>query len=428
MANKPTPIHAAALMEGVYEVETIGARLGCINMLVCKGYDVLIDDKSFRFSIEPGKLTDLGMIVVGLPDEADRVLATHQVAKGIKSESYLRELVPGLTSAINGKALSWSDPALEGRGVALAKIKRDDFLLGNLKHLNDSNYLAVGPDVVYKVNINNGRVNVIDVGAGAPLDTILPVSDRVWLAGGFGELVQTDDAGASWHSVLENLPLGFVVDLKKWKENLIVTLLRNGNVEIYGKPISSGKWELWASYLGKPDNLDGTGLAWIDPISFIIEDKLVTTVPGAEMAILDILSRKSRVYPLPGKALQFSVSGDGRLRCQCMPWVIINQYESMDIGGTWQGSSYSHLMNIPFFKDKMHGVGYEKGIMFRGKLKYTEDGGLTWKESQQPEFTANEIFYNSANNSFYATTPYHGYLIKSSDDGKTWSTVAIHAQ
>src|SRR5690606_32729324 len=132
----------------------------------------------------------------------------------------------------------------------------------------------------------------------------------------------------------------------------------------------------------------------VRPQSFLYESRLVTTLPGRNVAVLDLKNRQAETFPLPGAIQKFSVSDDGVLRCKCMPSLIVDPYESHDFGETWVKSSHDRFMLPPIFKDKEHGVAFQNGMYSSAKIVYTEDGGETWKSSIDTRYHFHHIFYS----------------------------------
>lgn len=417
-ATSRTAIYAGSLPPGTYRFVQFAAQQ-CGYMCVSSWVDV--GQNFSRFEIQSGRLTDLGELVqVGL---GEKVLFVHNTKPDPKmTAEIVQEALPGLNPLLSVPSLSWSTesvPVKMGKLFELTKAISYGFV--SVKDTSHGSFVYGSSNgVVYSWLPGQAPVPH-DIGSRVSVESILVTPTGRWMAGGeLGVLQQSDDEGQHWSSMRGNLPFGVVVDLNHWHNNVIATSLRDNQIYVYSATEGNDSWRLLARY-----DMD-VSLLWdipgVRPQSFLVGDRLITTVPGRKVAVMDLNSGESEVRDLPGAMQMFSVSQDQVLRCRCAAIMAVNPYESHDFGKTWQDSTNSRFMLMPTFRDDKNGVAFKGGFFAPSRMTYTADGGNTWVETTETPIFFNQLFYSRDGKSAYAGSP-DGAFWTSTDDGHHWQPV-----
>jgi photosystem II stability/assembly factor-like uncharacterized protein len=110
-------------------------------------------------------------------------------------------------------------------------------------------------------------------------------------------------------------------------------------------------------------------------------------------------------------------------------------FRSRDGGQSWEKYQFPNLSDIDkefeieamAFKDSLHGIVAQIATMDR--VYRTDDGGDSWKELKLPisynweEFRVDSLFYDSTHITFRIGTIDGPTVLRSFDDGKTWTTI-----
>lgn len=414
-----TAIYAGALPPGKYRFVSFSAQQ-CGAM--CVSSSITLGPKFSRFEVKSGQLTDLGVLVqTSAPSDTKKVLLAHSTANTPEpaTPEIVRELVPGLQKLLQAPLLGWDAATVPtGMGDVFHYAKLVSYGLVSPQELDDGSFIFGSANgVVYRWKPGQ-REAAYDVGVRSSVETVLVTPTGGWLAGGeLGLLQLSDDAGRSWRTVRGNLPLGVVVDLHRWQGQVIATVLRGKQVHVQMAASGSTEWAVLASY--ELDVSFWWDIPGVRPQSFLLGDRLITTVPGRKLAVLDLATRQSVMRDLPGAVQMFTATDDGVLRCRCSATLAVNPYESRDLGQTWQESAQSRFLSLPAFRDAQHGVGYMGSVFSPGKMAYTADGGKTWTETTELPVPVSRVFYTKDGKLALATTT-AGSVWLSKDDGKTW--------
>lgn len=417
-----TTIYAGSLPAGIYKFVSFDAnQCGAI----CVNSKIDIGEKFSRFEVKSGRLTDLGVLLQSdSPVKGGDVVLSHgNQSDRSETAELVQELFPGFSSLLASPSLSWLPESVSPNMANLSGYaKMYSFGFVSPKEAADGSFIYGSINGVVYRWLPGQQPVAHDVGVRASIETVLIASSGAWLAGGeLGTLRQSDDSGRSWRSIRGNLPLGVLVDLHQWRDKIIATLWRGKSIEVYAASFGANDWALLKSYKMELSILwDIPGLR---PQSFLIGDQLFTTVPGRKIAYLNLDSKESETYLLPGSIQMFSVSDDGVLRCRCAATIAVNPYESHDFGKTWKISEVSRFMLMPTFRDKNHGVAFRGGMFSSSKMAYTEDGGRTWIETTETPVYFSHIFYSRDAKSVYAASPY-GIFWVSRNDGRTWEPLS----
>lgn len=417
-----TAIYAGSLPPGSYRFVKFSAQqcgAMCINSWI------EVNPQFSRFVIKSGHLTDLGVLVqASSPTDARSVLLAHDssIDHGATTE-IVRELVPGLNNLLAAPSLSWAPESVSSKMADLFAYTRTfSFGFVSPKEADNGNLIYGSANGVVYSWTPGQRAQAHDVGIRASVETALVTTAGSWFAGGeLGMLQMSDDEGAQWRSIRGNLPFGVIVDLNQWREKVVATTLRGNHVYVHMADAGTNDWKLIVQY--DMDVSSFWDVPGVRPQSFLIGDRLITTVPGRKVAYFDLSSGESATYSLPGAIQMFSVSQDGVLRCRCIAAIAVNPYESHDLGKTWQDSAASRFMLMPAFRDKMHGVAFKGGFFSPSKMAYTEDGGATWIETTETPVYFNQLFYSKDGNTAYAASVY-GAFWTTRNDGKTWEALS----
>ncbi|MGH1448069.1 MAG: hypothetical protein ACRBBM_01405 [Pseudomonadaceae bacterium] len=419
-ASSSSVIYAGSLPSGRYRFLKFPAHQ-CLGM--CETGWVEVSSGFSRFDIKSGHLTNLGVIVQS-PSSTDgkkMMLAHGPLAGDTLSDEIVREFAPGLTTLLGRPSLSWqSESVSKQMELAFEYSKLTSFSFFSPREVSDGSFIYGSANgIVYRMTPGQKPI-AHDVGERKSIEAILASSSGSWYAGGeLGLLMMSDDEGKSWRSIRGNLPLGVVVDLHEWQGTIIATIVRGARIYIYASPLGADNWTALAEYQTVVGYSDPTG---VRPRSFLMDDMLITGVPGRNVASLDLNTNAFEIYPLPGSLQMLSVSEDGVLRCRCIATMAVNPYESRDFGKTWKESSESRFLLMPTFRDRMNGVAFQSAILSAATMAYTNDGGVSWIQTTEMPVAPNEIFYSKDKTAAYLASIY-GELWISKDDGRSWQKV-----
>lgn len=414
-------LYAGTLPPGWYRFVQFSSQQ-CGYLCVSARMDV--DPRFSRFEVKPGQLTDLGVMVqTNAGDGTANALLTHDPGGGSGlTPELVRELLPELQPMLARPRLSWHAATVPSAMAGRYKdAYRGSFGFVSPRETEDGAFLHGSANgAVGRWQPGGGR-QMFDIGERVSVDAVLALPDGRWIAAGeFSVVKLSADRGRSWQSLRGNLPLGLVVSLGLWRGQVLLTLARGKGVEVYRAPAGSDEWQLIASHATDVNwFLDVQG---VGPQSLLLGDTLVTTVPGRQVAVLDLASGQAELRKLPGAIQMFSASADGVLRCRCLSALKVDPYESHDFGKTWVESTASRFMLMPAFKDKMNGVAFKGGFLSPSKFAYTSDGGKTWVETAEAPIHFHQLFFSRDGSKAFAASPL-GDLWQTEDDGRSWRAV-----
>lgn len=415
-----TAIYAGWLPPGTYRIVNFSSRqCGAI----CIDAQITVNPQFSKFEIQTGHLTDLGVLVqTDVPSKDQGTLLSLGNPPAVQdTEELVDQLVPGFRALLSSPLLYWKEDTVSPKMPVFAEYaKVASFGLSSPTELSDGSFLYGSANgVVFQWTPGAGTVGH-DVGTNSAVESLLVTSGGSWLAGGeLGMLRQSDDHGVSWHSVRGNIPLGVVVDLYQWRNKVVATTVRGSRVWIHSADLDSSEWEQLAQYVMIPHVL--TDPFGVEPESFLVGDRLVTSLPGRRVANLDLVAGTSEISSLPGSIQSFSVSTDGVLRCWCVPTMIVDYVESRDFGKTWSQAGEARYVSA--YRDNLHGVSFKGPLPFSpARMMYTHDGGASWIDSTEMPLYIKQVFYSRDQKTAYAVTAY-GTLWSSSNDGRSWARV-----
>lgn len=416
-ATSRTAIYAGALPPGTYRFVQFSAQQ-CIYTCVSSWVDV---PSSFsRFEVQSGRLTDLGELIQAW--QGKKVIFSHSIKPDhARAEEVVKGVLPDLKQLLSQPLLSWNSESVPEYMESLFELSKGvSYGVVSVKNTNQGSFIYGSSNgVVYSWMPGQAPVPH-DIDRRASIESILVTPSGNWLAGGeLGVLQQSDDDGRHWRSIRGNLPFGVVVDLHYWHDKVIATSLRGNQVYVHSSAEGDNEWELLAHY--ETDISQLWDIPDVRPQSFLIDDQLITTVPGRKVAVMDLNSGVSDIRDLPGAMQMFSVSRDKVLRCRCAA-VVVNPYESHDFGKTWRDSTSPRIMQMPIFRDEKNGVAFNDGFFAPSRMTYTSDGGNTWVETTKTPMFFKQLFYSRDGRSVYAGTPNGDFWI-STDDGRHWRPV-----
>lgn len=420
-AASRSAIYAGTLPPGQYRFVQFSAQQ-CGYMCVSSWLDVGV--KFSRFEIRSGQITDLGVLVQTDPGDGTRRTAlTHDAAgdSGLTPE-LVREVLPDLQPMMARTRLTWTVDSVPPPMTNMHKAAiQASYGFVSPRETEDGAFLYGSANgVVGRWKPDAGR-RVFDIGERVSVDAVLVLPDGRWMAGGeFSVVKASADQGRSWQSLRGNLPLGLVVDLNLWRDQVLLTLAQGKDVKVYRAAVGSDQWQLIASH--------PTDVNWffdvqgVRPQSLLLGDTLVTTVPGRQVSVLDLTSGHVDLRKLPGAIQMFSASADGVLRCRCVATLKVDPYESYDLGKTWVESTASRFMLMPAFRDKLNGVAFKGGFFSPSKFAYTSDGGQTWVETMEAPIYFHQLFFSRDGSKAFAASLL-GHLWQTEDGGKTWRSI-----
>lgn len=415
-ATSRTAIFAASLPPGDYQIAQVSA-FRCT--VVCMSTWVEPGAQFSHFTIQSGRLTDLGAMVQMLLTSDSVILSHDQHPDPSLTTNILQTSLPDLAPLLDKPTLSWNDAPLiqESIGKGFELSKRYSYGLESVSATGDDRFIYGSANgVVYSWTPGQKPVPH-DIGNRVSIESTLVTPNGSWLAGGeLGVLKQSDDGGQTWRSMRGNLPFAVVMSLTSWNDQVIATILRHQEISLYMAAQGSDMWKLLARHKMNISLL--TDLPAMPIESHLFEDTLFTTIPGRQLAVMDLDSGNAQVRDLPGAVQSFGVSPNGLIRCRCVPFALF-AYESSDRGKTWQDASNSRSMNLPVFRDTQHGIAFEGGPFGPNRMHYTEDGGKTWSETTQMPTIFTQLFYSQDGKTAYAGSP-DGIFWRSTDDGRHW--------
>jgi hypothetical protein len=413
-----------SLPEGRYEVaEFSSAQCGAL----CLNAKLTLGSNALRFSVEKGKITYLGNLIYQRFNESGARL----IASGTKDNSNFRAWLQTYYSAT--ASMPFSD-ATEETDIAAAQNayrQAEDAAAGLLNPVivadGDALFTSLSGNI-WRLQSVAGTMTAINTGMGTRVNSVLPISEKRWLAGGdFGALKQTRDAGATWEHVTGWLPYGAVRGLYKGKPDEVIAFVQQKNrLSVYaGNVDQGGAWSEIASSDFKFDRWKGGLYA-----PLLIPDprtgRILVALPGAPSFILDTHTYGRSVFEFPGGVMGAGLSGDGVIRCRCNKsgmWV--STWESRDLGKTWQDSSLDRTWPIPEFRDAKLGL-----ITIGFDIHRTEDGGANWKKVLQQDkqywpfiFQPYSLTYMFMGNQKIVATDTMYELLVSEDAGQSWRRV-----
>lgn len=420
-AASRSAIYAGSLPPGTYRFVRFSA-MQCGAM--CVSSTLTVNPHFSRFEVQTGRLTDLGTLVQTDPGDGTRTaLLTHTTTdESTLTRDLINELVPDLAPMLQRPTLTWQWDTVPASMTQLHRQSiRNSWGFASPREGEDGAFLyGTANGVVVRWMPSVGR-RAFDVGERVAMDAVLITPSGGWMAGGeFSVVKLSNDRGRTWTNLRGALPLGLVVDLISWRQDVLLTMLKGKDVLIYRAPVGSDQWQLLASHT--MDINWFFDIQGVRPQSVLVGDRLVTTVPGRQISVLDLPTGQVELRKLPGAAQMFSASADGVLRCRCVATLKVDPYESRDLGVSWQESSASRFLLMPAFKDKTTGVAFKGGLFSPSKFAYTRDGGASWTETTEAPLYFHQLFYSHDGRKAYAAS-LAGSLWETDNDGESWHVV-----
>lgn len=401
---------AGALPTGTYEFPNLGAPDSTIAV-GCDGHG----PEALRFTIASGRITYLGnwvesktwnrqqnsMVIV---DDTERARLALTVPNAF----------PDLAPLLAKPTLGFVTPSSQRTQAASLKAA----LRGGFGATSPT--LAAGNTWIYGTRTGGVRYWREEMGTAIALDTGYRVSieattelaDHSWLVGGEqSTLLHSSDKGATWSLVDADLPYGVIIGLTSWQGDVIATMVDNADVAIYRSDASMRAWKRVATF--KSEFAWFTGVPNIRPMAATSGHSVVVSLPSRRVGIYDMATGEAVARDLPGAIQLFGVSGDGSLHCKCAPVIVMNPYESHDLGKTWTSSKFSRYSTLPAMKDSKTGLVWTKDGIDR-----TRDGGATWSHAAQPTDHWVSLFYSPDSTRAFAADGATMWM--SRDDGATW--------
>lgn len=406
-------VFAAALPAGTYRLKSLYST-SCFNG-ECKIDLQPFTDEMPAFQVKSHQLTDMGVLTDNGKLESWKPPLSIQISKHTPPEQ-IRTLTPGLTELLDQPVNSWQGPLqADWQSNRLDSVFfPSETAAGHLLYGTYTGQVYEQPP--------HGKVRIHETGANSVLMATLVTSSGHWLAGGeLATILQSDDKGASWHSIRGNLPFGLVTNLHQW-HNKIIAVTRNGLlVSVYSAETDSDQWKLLHQY---QMNIN-TGFKSDDPTSGLIGDKLlINWFPDDHVYVLNMIDGSSTSNDVSAGSLYFAIGKDGILRgaSNSMLSSRYHWYQSSDLGKTWQAMADFNFWSAPTFIDAQHGIAslYNEDYQ-HSFLGYTDDGGKTWKKSEgpnQPVFKY-AIAYSKDGKRAYGLINSRELVI-SEDGGKSW--------
>jgi photosystem II stability/assembly factor-like uncharacterized protein len=408
-----TATYAGALPPGNYKFLNFSSQ-SC--GAICISSSLTVNPKFSQFEIKSATLTDLGVIVSTAVENNSSILAHDFSSNHPETSEIVKETIPEFSALINTPFLSWSKNTVPEQMPNLYEYSRKtSFGFSSPQETDNGSFIYGSANgIVYNWTPGQKR-KAFDVGVRSSIESLAALKNGNWIAGGeLGVLKISKDKGKTWSSIRNNLPFGVVVDLHEWNGKIIATILRENNVYVFATEATTINWSEVAHYQMELSTF--WDIAGVRPQSFL------TTLPGRKIASYDLSNNEKLTYPLPGAIQMFSISADGILRCRCQSGIMVNPYESSDLGKTWKESTSSRFMLMPAFRDQLHGVSFKGGFFSPSKMAYTEDGGKTWVETTEAPVYFNNLFYSKDGKSAYAASAFGDFWV-TRNDGKSWESL-----
>jgi len=417
-------VYVRMLPPGRYRI----AQLSTIDFEAAGGVawaSVTIEREFGLFEVRKDQLTDLGVIVqADAPGRGKVHLAHDTAAEHPETAEIVKELAPQAGALLANPVLTWlPDTVPAWMPEAMRSVAWSSYGVSSPSALRNGALFYGSVNGVVYVARHGETLRRFDVGVRSSIDAVLVTEAGDIIAGGeIGVLRISPDSGRTWRSIRGNLPFGAVTDLSEWRGKIIATTLRGDDVFVHAAAEGSAEWAQLARYRMKFHWF--TGIRGVRPQSFVRDDKVITFLPSQRVAVYDLVSGQSADRRTPGGMQATSVSADGVLRCICAPAIMINAYESRDLGQTWTRSSFGRAMHLPVFRDAKHGVAFREKPDSAATMVYTEDGGATWLESITLPYAPDRLFYGRDGETAYAAFA-SGEFLLSTDDGRRWYSVPI---
>lgn len=427
-ANEDVTSHSAIyvrmLPPGRYRI----AQLSAMEFEAMGGVawaSVTIEREFGLFDVRKDQLTDLGVIVqVDVADNGKVRIAHDTAAEHPETPGIVKELAPQASALLANPILTWlPDTVPAWMPDAMRSIAWNSYGVTSPSALRNGALFYGSVNGVVYVAKHAETLHRLDVGVRSSIDAVLVTENGDIIAGGeIGVLRISPDSGRNWRSIRGNLPFGAITDLSEWRGKVIATTLRGDDVFVHAAAAGSEEWTQLARYRLQFHWF--TGIPGVRPQSFVRDDKVITFLPSQRVAVYDLVSGQDADRRTPGGMQAMLVSADGVLRCICAPAIVINPYESRDLGQTWTRSSFGRAMRLPVFRDAKHGIAYRLKRRGAVTMLYTEDGGATWIESITLPAAPDRLFYGRDGETAYAAFA-SGEFLLSTDDGRRWYSVPI---
>ncbi|MEM9172974.1 MAG: hypothetical protein AAGA84_09740 [Pseudomonadota bacterium] len=367
------------------------------------------------FTVEAGRVTDLGHILVDL-------LYTNEVVmkRGKTVDDWLPEYTatyfPKIPQSVFGQDyLQWDagnrDAGSDQTQYARMRSTSRGFL--NPTVLSDGSVLLgslLGP---IKRWLPGDSLRYLDAGYQGSVDASAEIRDGVWLAGSEdGRVKITSDAGANWQDFGLRFIGRSVVDLHVQNDQVYATVIGPEVLSIHVSSVDTPDWQLLTSQPFEHNSWSGERFL---VRSHLQGDHLVTTLPLKSLVVTNLGTGESAVRELPGKLQEFTLDADGRAHCVCTKSFGFAGFVSSDWGQTWTREP-AKLQTLAYYIDSKTGYTVKGTSVLK-----TVDGGASWSAiSELPAFGMT-LTYIKKTSTLIATNGFDA-LVFSDDGGLTWRT------
>ena len=408
-----TAVYLGHLPPGRYRLTTLSSeQCGAI----CVSSTITVNERFGEFEVEAGRTTDLGHAVYRM--RSNRAV---EVSRGRSMEvwlpDYVAEYYPNIpVSIVVPPYLGWDDDPL--RAEAMQGLY-DRARVQTLGQLNPAQ--TADGDILFGTLLGmvkrwrpGNRIVVHDTGLQGGIESVLEVEPGVWLVGGEnGRLRLSRDAGMTWEDFGEGFPYMNIAALHARDGRLYATVSNEDRLEIHETTLDAPTWRRLSAH--ELEFSFWTGVP-IFPQSFLLDDRLVTSLPTNGLLITHLETGEAELKSFPGSIFRFSVGGDGVLRCMCTRALFNNPWKSTDLGDSWTPSDHDRYMWVPHFVDADTGYG-----LLRERVMRTTDGGATWEDIAEAPKHATRIGHFARTGDLYAIDD-HGFYYRSADGGVTWTS------
>jgi photosystem II stability/assembly factor-like uncharacterized protein len=379
------------------------------------------------FQVKPGEVSLLGTLLVQ-PIGAQRFVVGYLPPDAELTETF-EMLFPALAEQTRGKPVNTLEPTPEmaRRAEIAPRFKLMPSVVNGFAQAPQGGFYAGGKigKVMWRP-AGETRWQRADLGTWREVLTLRPYRGGLIAGGEEGLLRHSTDNGKTWKALtppekalihtLEVLPSG----------RLVALVLRDGQWTAYGSDDAlAGTWRKLAGFA----NERSINVGWQLPVPLTVGNKVGLAMPNGELRLVDgetgELTRGGTGQSLVGA----SALADGTLIAQSVV-LVRTTLMSTDAGKTWKDLGTSRFVTAIVFKDRQtaYAVAPIAPGVFPGDygLMVSRDGGRTWTQGgglpggDKTPINVRELTLDRSDGALVVLL-HNGMLLRSADEGKTWT-------